>query len=190
MVLSSLWFILLHTWFLGFSYYRRLLLGFSWFCFYQEIWNINIIGLKTGALNGKFEKKTLKQQQSMNKAFWSHFKHFGRLLGKFICSSLPARLMEDQEFPASKVHHNLQRDLLASFPANESPDITGQFGCGHRAKFSPSARGREGEFLTNSTYQLFETPKNQIPSDTNVEENGFFMCAKFLFSSNPCRSYS
>ena len=38
----------------------------------------------------------------MNKAFWKHFKRFGRLLGKwFICSSLPARLME--EFPASKV---------------------------------------------------------------------------------------
>ena len=38
----------------------------------------------------------------MNKAFWNHYKHFGRLLGKwFICSSLLARLME--EFPASKV---------------------------------------------------------------------------------------
>ena len=70
----------------------------------------------------------------MNKAFWSHFKHFGR------------------------------PDLLESFPANESPDITGQFGCGHRAKFSPSVGGKGGGGggnLTNSTYQLFETPKNQ-----------------------------
>ena len=48
---------------------------------------------------------------------------------KFICSSLPARLMK--RFPASKVH--LQPDLLGSFPAD----------VGHRAKFSPSG-GAEG----------------------------------------------
>ena len=47
MVLSSLWFILLRTWFPGFSYSWRLFPEFSWFCFHQEIWNINIIGLKT-----------------------------------------------------------------------------------------------------------------------------------------------
>ena len=33
----------------------------------------------------------------MNKAFWSHFEHFGRFWEKFICSSLPAKLIE--EFP-------------------------------------------------------------------------------------------
>ena len=43
-----------------------------------------------------------------------------------------------EEFPASKVTYNLQPDLLGSFPADVCPDITGQFGCGHRAKFSPS----------------------------------------------------
>ena len=32
----------------------------------------------------------------------------------------------------------LQPDLLESFPADVIPDITGQFGCRHRAKFSPS----------------------------------------------------
>ena len=42
---------------------------------------------------------------------------------KFICSSLPARLMK--RFPASKGH--LQPDLLGSFPAD----------VGHTAKFSP-----------------------------------------------------
>ena len=46
---------------------------------------------------------------------------------KFICSSLPARLMK--RFPASKGH--LQPDLLGSFPAD----------VGHRAKFSPSGGG-------------------------------------------------
>ena len=38
-----------------------------------------------------FEKKTLKQQQSMNKAFWSHFKHFGRLLGKIYLFLTPSK---------------------------------------------------------------------------------------------------
>ena len=38
--------------------------------------------------------------------------------------------------------YNLQPDLLGSFPA----DIIGQFGCGHRAKFSPSAEGGEKSF--------------------------------------------
>ena len=47
---------------------------------------------------------------------------------KFICSSLPARLMK--RFPASKGHP--QPDLLGSFPAD----------VGHRAKFSPSGGGR------------------------------------------------
>ena len=46
----------------------------------------------------------------MNKAFGSHFKHVGRLLG----------LME------------------------EFPDITDQFGCGHRAEFLPSVGGFGG----------------------------------------------
>ena len=64
----------------------------------------------------------------MNKDVWSYFKHFGRLLVKFICSPLPARLMK--RFPASKGH--LQPDLLGSFPAD----------VGHRAKFSPSGGGR------------------------------------------------
>ena len=56
----------------------------------------------TGHPMEHFEKKALKEQQSMNKSFWNHFRHLGDCLKKFICSSFPARLME--EFPASKVH--------------------------------------------------------------------------------------
>ena len=47
-------------------------------------------------------KKTSKQQQSVNKAFWSHFQHFGRLLEKmhlFLTPPGPARLTE--EFPTN-----------------------------------------------------------------------------------------
>ena len=56
----------------------------------------------------------------MNFAFGSHFKRFERLLGKIICSSLPIRLTE------------------------EFPDITDQFGCGHKAEFLPSVGGLGG----------------------------------------------
>ena len=40
---------------------------------------------------GNFEKKTLKQQQSMNKGFWIHLKHFGRLLGKIYLFLTPSK---------------------------------------------------------------------------------------------------
>ena len=43
-----------------------------------------------------------------------------------------------EEFPASKMHYNLQPELPGSFPADVCADVTGQFGCGHRTKFSPS----------------------------------------------------
>ena len=81
-------------------------------------------------------KKTSKQQQSVNKAFWSHFQHFGRLLEKmylFLTPLGPARLTE--EFPTNKVH--LQ-------PATW---LTGGWG--------RKLGGPKGRFLTNKTYQLF-----------------------------------
>ena len=56
----------------------------------------------------------------MNLAFGSHFKRFERLLGKIICSSLPIRLTD------------------------EFPDITDQFGCGHKAELLPSVGGLGG----------------------------------------------
>ena len=54
-----------------------------------------------------------------------------------------------EEFPASKVH--LQPDLLESFPAEICPGNTGQFGCGHKAKFWALAErggGRGGGDIT------------------------------------------
>ena len=56
----------------------------------------------------------------MNLAFGSHFKRFERLLGKIICSSLPIRLTD------------------------EFPDITDQFGYGHKAELLPSVGGLGG----------------------------------------------
>ena len=69
-----------------------------------------------------------------------------------------------EEFRASKVTYNLQPDLLGSFPADVCPDITGQFGCGHRAQFSPSVgvcvkggRGPKGEIHPYSRGEGKET---------------------------------
>ena len=75
----------------------------------------------------------------MNKAFWNHFKHLGKLLGNIYlqCSSLPARLMEG--FPASKVHLQPATWVTGNF-SQQSYVVIGR----HRAKFSPSVRGRGG----------------------------------------------
>ena len=77
----------------------------------------------------------------MNKAFWSHFKHFGRLLEDYWKSSQPARCTL-----------NLQPDLLGSFPADVCPDINGQFGCGQTAEFSPSGRGGGGGWVATGNW--------------------------------------
>ena len=58
-----------------------------------------------------------------------------------MCSSLPARLME--EFQARGTY-NMQADLLGSFPVDVSPGTSGRFGWGHRTKFRPSVGGRGG----------------------------------------------
>ena len=74
----------------------------------------------------------------MIKAFWSHFKHFETLLAEnFICSSLPARLIEVSSRTA-RWTYTLQPDLLEIFPS----DITDQFGCRQRAEFTLSVGGK------------------------------------------------
>ena len=73
----------------------------------------------------------------------------------------------------------LQPDLLESFPADVIPDITGQFGCRHRAKFSPSVEkgGETGLWqIAHSNYS-----RRQIPSDTL---NCLFSSTTFLTRTN------
>ena len=74
---------------------------------------------RQGHPTGIIEKKTWKQQQSMINAFWSHFKHFERLLGKSyrFLTLISARLVV--EFPASKVLYIHPASwLTAKFPAD------------------------------------------------------------------------
>ena len=97
-----------------------------------------------GTPNGKFWENTLKQQQSMNKAFWNHFKHFGWLFGENL--SVPHSHQDRwKSCQQSKCTYNPQPDLLGSFPADVCPDIKGQFGCSHKGKFRPSVGGGGGE---------------------------------------------
>ena len=53
-----------------------------------------------------------------------------------------------EEFPASKVHLQPATWLTGSFPADVCPDITGQFGCAHRAKLRISVGGGGGDGTT------------------------------------------
>ena len=52
-----------------------------------------------------FEKKASKEQQSMNKSFWNHFRHFGRLLEKIylflISSKTDGRVPSQQGAPTT-----------------------------------------------------------------------------------------
>ena len=52
--------------------------------FWAKAEKVNFIFHFWGHRTGNFEKKTLKQQQRMNKDFWNHFKNFGRIAGKHL----------------------------------------------------------------------------------------------------------
>ena len=69
----------------------------------------------------------------MNKAFWSHFRHFGRMLGKNLLFLTPSRT--DRRVPSEQgaPTRTLQPDLLGSFPADVCPKVTGQFGSDYSA---------------------------------------------------------
>ena len=81
---------------------------------------------------------------------------------KCICSSFPARLVE--EFPASKVHLQPAATLLTGkfLIRSISRRYQPQFGCGQRAKLSPSVEGEQGLYK----WHIAATLGHQIPSDT------------------------
>ena len=64
---------------------------------------------------GNFEKRASEVKQRKNVNDINNNNNVGRLLGKFISSLLPARLME--EFPASKVHLQPAAWLAETFPS-------------------------------------------------------------------------
>ena len=73
---------------------------YTLYCNQQSFRFLRIYICRGTHATGNFEKKTRKQQQSMNKAFWSHFKHFGRLLGKNHLFLTPSRT--DRRVPSEQ----------------------------------------------------------------------------------------
>jgi len=69
---------------------------------------------------------------------------------------------------------NLQPNLLRSFPADICPEIIGQFGCGHRAKFCPSGGGgRENIYFEEQIHWVplqvvLETRMRFVPLESSA----------------------
>ena len=107
------------------------------------------------AVRGTQREILRKRPNNNNKAWIKVSEAILSILGdcweKFICSSLPARLME--EFRPSKMQLQPATWLNGKFPSRRM-SITGQFGCGHRPKFAPLVDGVGERFRTNSKYTL------------------------------------
>ena len=89
------------------------------------------------------QRKVLRKSPEKNNKAWINLSEtILRILGdrwkKIYLFLTPSKT--DGRVP--RCTYNLQRDLLGSFPADVCPGITGQLGCGHRAKFRPSLGGR------------------------------------------------
>ena len=99
---------------------------------------------------------------SISGDFWENFICPPHSLQDWWESSQPARCI-----------YTLQPDLLGGFPADVCPDITGQFGCGHKGEIQPFSGGDGGGrgfwSIAHSRYC-----RQQIASDT----------MHFLFPSN------
>ena len=126
---------------------------------------------------GTQQKILRKRPQNNNKAWIKLSEAILSILGdcweKFICSSLPARLME--EFPASKVHLQPATWLTGKFHRQTYV----RFECGRRAKFSPPVRGR-------GSIGNWVSPKGKIYPF--IGGRGFYHIPAFLDSRHqiPC----
>ena len=87
--------------------------------------------------NGKFWEKDLKTTTKHEWRFLNPFKAFWEIAGENL--SVPHSQQDWwKSSQPGRCIYNLQPDLLGRFTADVCPDITDQFGCGHREKFGPS----------------------------------------------------
>ena len=98
----------------------------------------------------------------------------------------------DGEFPASKVHLQPTTWLTGKFPIRRiCPDITGQFGCGHREKFSPSVGVGGGGSIGNWVWPKCEIHPTVRGVGGGVEgERGFRQIANSSYSRHQIPSSS
>ena len=119
-----------------------------------------LMRVKERGIQGEILRKRPKNnKKSMSKAFWSHFKHFGRLLRKkLVCSGSVSHSQQtwwkSSQLARCKTRHT------GKFSSKPMSRHYWQVGCGQTAIFSPSVRGRgwggrRKRYLTNTTYQLY-----------------------------------
>ena len=119
----------------------------------------------------------------MNKAFRSHFKHFGRLLGKIFLFHTPSKA--DGRVPSQQGAPTTFN--LTDWEVFLQTYVQSQFGCGHRAKFSPSVGGGGGG---KEVCQIAHTSysKHQIPtdhSDVTISQQPFLFKDISFFPNTP-----
>ena len=77
----------------------------------------DLLNNRQGHPKGIIEKKTWKLQQSMLNTFWSHFKHFWRLLGKSYLFHTPSKTDGRVPSQQAKVHLHLATWLTGKLPS-------------------------------------------------------------------------
>ena len=123
---------------------------------------------------GIIEKKTWKLQQSMLNTFWSHFKHFWRLLGKSYLFHTPSKTdgrvpsQQDALTPCNLTYWEASQltfvqPLLTSLGGQRAEPFNGGRG----------VRGRGGGLLTNNTFQLFYNSTQFFPATLSFQGHYF-----------------
>ena len=80
----------------------------------EKVWLNNTANTKDRGTQREIWRKRPKTNNNISKAFWSHFKHFRRLLGKMYPFLTPRKT--DGRVPNQQgTTYNLQPDLLGSF---------------------------------------------------------------------------
>ena len=85
-----------------------------------------------------------KRPNNSNKAWIKLSEVILSIIAKIHLFLTPSKTAWWKSSQPARCTYNLQLNLVWSFPADVCPVITCQFGCGHRAKFSPSVGGGGG----------------------------------------------
>ena len=108
------------------------------------------------------------QREILRKRPKKHLRILGDCWEKFICSSLPVRLMG--EFPASKKHLRPATWLTGKFPSRRmSRYYSPVWVWGDRVKFSLSVRGEGGGGAVADKYHIPATLDNKSPQTACID---------------------
>ena len=130
----------------------------------------DLLNNRQGHPKGIIEKKTWKLQQSMLNTFWSHFKHFWRLLGKSYLFHTPSKT--DGRVPSQQ--GALTPGNLTYWEASQltfvQPLLTSLGG--------QRAEPFNGGLLTNNTFQLFYNSTQFSPATLSFQGHYFFQISQ------------